>query len=229
MSPVVNGKMYHFVSKGMYNGLILLGDQESGSYWDHITGECLRGPLKGYKLEAFPLLQMNVAQALSSYPDIQVAISKLTFVPRLIAFFMEWSRKSKRGFLPPVFKKTMGEEDTRYPLMDKGFGVWTDTTHRYYPMERLHNHEGALIDELDGRRVLISIDPTSSIPSALYTNATKCTWHNDLLHLDTEEIIRGGALCNKYGATQSSDRPMQLFLRWYGFSYTFPGCEVYED
>lgn len=229
MSPVVNGKTHHFSSKGMYNGLVLLGDQESGSYWDHITGKCVYGPLEGYKLEKFPLLQMNVAQALLNCPDVQVAISKLTFAPRMIAFFMEWSRKSKRGFLPPVFKKTMGKEDNRRPLMDTGLGVWTNTTHRYYPMECLLRHRGALIDEIDGRRVLICIDPTSNIPGALYTNATKCAWQNDLLTLDTGEIVRGGGLCDKQGVTQKNDRPLQLFLRWYGFSYTFPSCEVYEN
>jgi hypothetical protein len=212
----------------MYNGLILLGDQESGSYWDHITGECVFGPLKGYKLSTFPLLQMNAAQALSSYPTIQVTISKLTAFQRVIAFFMEWSRKSKRGFFPSVFKKTMGEEDTRCSLMDKGFGIWTDTTHRYYPAEVLRKHGGALIDELDGRRVIIFIDPTSSIPGALYTNATKCTWQDKSLHLDTGEIIRGSTLYDMQGVAKKSERPMQLFSRWYGFAYTFPGCEVYK-
>lgn len=229
MSPVVNGKTHHFVSKGMYNALILLGDQESGSYWDHITGECVHGPLKGYNLAVFPLLQMNVAQAFSNDPDMPIAISKLTLVPRVLAFFMEWSRRSTRGFFPAVFKKTMGEEDRRRPRMDKGFGIWSDTTHRYYPMEIIHKHKGALIDELDGRRVLISIDPTSGIPSAIYTNATKCTWQDNSLHLDTGGIIRGGILCDKQGVAQNSDQPMQLFSRWYGFSLTFPGCEVYEE
>ena len=226
---MVNSKTHHFSSKGMYNGLILLGDQESGSYWDHITGKCVAGPLKGYKLEEFLLLQMNVARALSSYPDIQIAISELSFMPRMIAFFMEWSRKSKRGFLPPVFKKTMGKEDTRRRLMDNGLGIWTNATHRFYPMECLHKHGGALIDEIDGRRVLVFIDPSSNIPGALYTRATTCVWQNKLLTLDTGEIVREGMLCDKDGVPQSSDRPRQLFLRWYGFSYTFPGCEVYED
>ena len=213
----------------MYNGLVLLGDEESGSYWDHITGKCVTGPLKGYKLEEFTLMQMDVAQALSAYPDIQVAISELTFVPRTIAFLMEWSRKSKRGFLPPVFKKTMGEEDTRRPLMDNGLGVWTNTTHRFYPMACLHKRGGALIDEIDERRVLVFINPSSDIPVALYTRATECTWQNDLLTLDTGEVVREGTLCDKNSVPQHADRPRQLFLRWYGFSYTFPGCEVYED
>jgi hypothetical protein len=27
---------------------------------------------------------------------------------------------------------------------------------------------------------------------------------------------------------KKSERPMQFFSRWYGFAYTFPGCEVCE-
>ena len=28
------------------------------------------------------------------------------------------------------------------------------------------------------------------------------------------------------GKRQSAERPQQLFTRWYGFSLTFPGCEI---
>lgn len=34
-----------------------------------------------------------------------------------------------------------------------------------------------------------------------------------------EEIIRGSVLYNAQGETQAVTRPMQLFTRWYGFSY----------
>lgn len=95
-------------------------------------------------------------------------------------------------------------------------------------MECLHKHRGAVIDKLGGRGVLIYIDPTSAMPSALYTDAAQCTWLNDLLYLDTGEIVRGGGLCDNHGLAQRTDRPMQLFLRWNGFAYTFPDCEAYE-
>lgn len=212
----------------MYNGLLLMGDYESGSYWDHITGECLHGPLKGYQLEVFPLLHMNVAQSLALYPEVHVAISKLTFLQWLNVFFMGPLLRSKWGVFPPVFKKTMSHEDTRRPRMDIGLGVWTKTTHRYYPLEYVRKHNGALIDKLDGQRLLVYIDPTSRVPAAMYIDATHCTWHSEELHLDSGEIIFGGALYNTHGVTQAVLRPMQMFTRWYGFSYTFPGCEVYK-
>ena len=32
-----------------------------------------------------------------------------------------------------------------------------------------------------------------------------------------------------YAETIGGDRPFQLFSRWYGFSYSFPGCEIFGD
>jgi hypothetical protein len=226
---VVNGKAHHFAARGLYNGLVLLGDRESVSFWDHITGECVHGPLKGYQLEVRPLLHTNVRQAMAVHPDAQIAISRQSLKQRVMVRIAEQGRKSKRGFLPPHFKRTMGKEDTRRRRMETGLGVWTDATHRFYPLETLRAHGSALIDELDGRRLLIYIDPISGTPAALYTEATRCNWQDGTLHLDTGEIIRGGILFNTKGATQEIIHPMQLFTRWYGFVFTFPGCEVYES
>lgn len=148
---------------------------------------------------------------------------------RLMAFFMEWGRKSKRGVLPPGFKKTMGEEDMRRPRMDMGLCVWSNKAHRYYPLERIRKRGGAVVDELDRRRLLVYIDPVDNTPAALYTEAVECNWRGSELYLDTGEILREGGLFESRGGTRSITRPMQLFTRWYGCAYTFPGCEVFGD
>jgi len=231
LSPVINGKTHHFGVRGLYNGLLLMGDYETGSYWDHITGACLHGPLKGYQLEIIsPLLHMNVAQSLTQWPEVHVAISsELNLMQRLLASFMVPLYRSKWALFPPVvFKKTMGKEDTRRKRMDFGLGVWTKTTHRFYSLEILGKKRGALIDELDDRRILVYTDPTSNIPAAIYTNATQCSWHNDRLKLDNGEIFLGGKLYNAQGVAQAVAYPMQMLTRWYGFSLTFPGCQLYE-
>ena len=57
MTPVVNGKTHRFGVRGLYNGLLLMGDYETGSYWDHITGVCVHGPLSGHQLETSPQTQ----------------------------------------------------------------------------------------------------------------------------------------------------------------------------
>jgi hypothetical protein len=35
-----------------------------------------------------------------------------------------------------------------------------------------------------------------------------------------------GVLMSRDGKRQNVERPQQMFTRWYGFSLTFPGCEV---
>ena len=229
LSPVVNGKTHHFAARGLYNGLFLLGDRESGSYWDHITGHCVHGPLKGCQLAVFPLWHMNAGQALANYPDARLAVSKQTVKQRVMAYFANRSGRSKRGLLPPGFAQTMGHEDARRPRMELGLGVWTDATRRFYPLESLRVQRNALIDELDGRQLLVYIDPVSHVPAALYTEASRFTWAGRALYLDTGEIVRDGALCDHHGVQCAVERPMHLFTRWYGFAYTFPGCDVYES
>jgi hypothetical protein len=51
--------------------------------------------------------------------------------------------------------------------MELGLGVWTNTIHRY-PVARILDHGGVLIDPLDG---LIFIDSESNTPAALFVNA----------------------------------------------------------
>ena len=31
-----------------------------------------------------------------------------------------------------------------------------------------------------------------------------------------------------FAARSDGSRPVQLFTRWYGFSLTYPGCEIYS-
>ena len=152
-----------------------------------------------------------------------------------MAAFMKRGRRSKRGVIPPSFKETMGEAEPRRPRMDMGLGVWIGTIHRYCPLEHLGAHDNITLDELDGRRLLVYVEPTSGIPIALYTQATACAWQGDALHLDTGETIQQGRLLDAQGKPQpvgstlltTSARPMQVFTRWTGFAYTFPGCEIF--
>ena len=48
--PLVDGKRERFAVRGLYNGLALLADATTNSYWDHITGACVHGPRQGAQL-----------------------------------------------------------------------------------------------------------------------------------------------------------------------------------
>jgi len=232
--PIVHGAVHHFSNRGLYNGLFLMADEETNSYWDHITGECVHGPLQGHQLEHLPepLLQMNAGQALQTHPDAQIAISKPPLLYRIISKIIGLPHARERGFLPPRFRGTMAEVDPRRPEMERGLGVWTErdreeSVHRYYPMETLQEQSNALLDDLAGRRVLVYLDPETKVPAAIYTEASGYTWQGNDLQLDAGDVLRHGALYDDAGKKQIPARPMQMFTRWYGFVLTFPDCEVY--
>jgi hypothetical protein len=82
--------------------------------------------------------------------------------------------------------------------------------------------------ELDSRPVLIVLDRSTGVPAAYFVEVTSVHAHGDHLHLDNGLTYSDGIFRNPSGDSVKPDRPMQLFSRWYGFSFTFPGCEIYE-
>ena len=108
-----------------------------------------------------------------------------------------------------------------------GLGVWTHLTQRYYPLQLLQDHHNSLIDQLDGQGLLVYVEPRSRVPSALYTRATACAWEDPVIKLNTGDVLRNGTVYDPHGRPMSIVRPMQVFTRWYGFAYTFPGCEIW--
>jgi hypothetical protein len=223
--------VHHFGARGLYNGGLLLGDRETGSFWQHLTGRCVHGPLRGRRIEGFPLLHTDAGRALSAYSDAQIALSRLSLWQRAIIRGQEGVLGLLGGRLPPGFQLTMGEEDRRLPRMERGLAVWTERTQRFYPTETLRAHGNALIDELDGRRALVYVDPASGAPTCTRlracTDATECNWQDGALVLDTGAYVRGAVLFDAQGTRLSGDRPMQSITCWYIYAFTFPGGEIY--
>lgn len=121
---------------------------------------------------------------------------------------------------------TIGAEDDRLPRMSIGLGIVTDATVRFYPMD-LIEERGALVDQVDGRRVLLFVDPTTFTPAALFVDASSATLHGKEIRLDTGRVVRTGLLYDASVTRVDAERPLQLFSRWYGFSLTFPGPEIF--
>lgn len=218
--------MHHFNNVGLYNGLFVMQDEESKTLWNHITGEALYGPHVGRTLGPVGnLRQMNVEEALELDPEMNVAISDRPYTGR--SGVPGQGTLSDDAQLMPMFVETLGEEDTRRPRMDMGLGIWTEETRRYYPMEEIRAHDGALIDRLDGRGVLVFIDPRSATPTALFVDAAAAIVDGNEIRLDTGAVVRSGILYGVDGTRLKGDLPQQIFTRWYGYALTFPGAEVF--
>ncbi len=201
----------------------MLGDDETGSIWNRITGRAVYGPLEGYALPVSNLLHMTAKQALERYPGLAVAISDRPIRGRR-RFFDPLADR----ILRPGVRSTILKEDTRLPTMDIGLGVWTESEALYYPMEVVQAAGGAIVDDFDGRRLLVYVEPGTYALDAFFTEEEAVSVEDSSLKLGEELVLENGVLRDAAGERREMDRPLQLFSRWYGFALTFPGTGIYE-
>ena len=190
LTPSIDGEVFHFSAGGLYNGLVLLIDDETRSYWDHITGEALHGPMAGRRMAVWGIQLATIARARASDPDLLLLLSRQTWPTRLISWFL--NLPFTRTIIPPGFRKTMGPPDPRLDEMTMGLGLFAEDVQRFYPLERVGD---GIEDTWQGRPLLIRPNPADGIPEARFPDDT---------------------------------RPLQMFTRWYGFAYTFPGSDIFD-
>jgi hypothetical protein len=58
----VDGRVLHFHLAGINNQNFIMSDDETGSWWQQITGECVLGPLKGRKLKLSDFDELTFAE-----------------------------------------------------------------------------------------------------------------------------------------------------------------------
>jgi len=219
--------MHHFLNVGLYDALFIMQDTETETLWNHITGEGLYGELAGHRMPVSNLLQMNVGQALDMNSDIPVAISDRPIGGRPGGRSI--GPENANAELMQEFSATIGGEDTRRPRMEMGLGIWTDETGRYYPVPTLRDEGRVLIDEFDGRKLLVYLDPSTSTPAAMFVDASAAEIEGRDIVLDNGQIVRSGVLLGADQKALPTDLPLQLFTRWYGFALTFPGPDIYGE
>ena len=228
MTPRIDGEVHWFAEQGLYDGLFLMKDEESETYWDHMTGEAVYGPHVGKSLAVDAgLVQTTVGQVLKTSPDALVTLSDEAIrtddqmkTQGLIAGML--------GRLNGMFESTVEEHDTRRDQMDLGLGLWTDELARYYPLNTIRSEDRFVIDRFGGRNVVVMIDPTNFVLTAFSTDASAARWDENVLRLDDGSTIADGVMRDADGALISGGRPLQVFTRWYGFSLILVSTEPAE-
>jgi hypothetical protein len=226
--PIINGQVHRFRVTGIYNAMSMMSDDETGSVWEHVTGECIRGSLQGAHLSTHPAQYLTVAQLLEAVPDAKIAVSKASWRSRLLDVLLLRRMLTSAGYMPSIFRLSMTQCDKRLPELELGLGIWSDGHARFYPMKTIKEHNNALVDTLDQQQMVIYIDPASGTPGAHRSTAQIHDWDGETLALDSGERIRNGYVLNAASERHPIDRPNQQFTRWYGFSYVFPACEIFS-
>ena len=188
-TPIVDGKVHNFSCGGLYDGIALLVDDETESYWNHITGQCVHGPLKGKSLAIHPV-QITTVAAEKQRGEAAIFTGRPTFWGRCYLWIARKAKIRSSGSIPPFFYLTMGKRDDRLERKTQGLGVVVDGHAKFYPVSTIG--EG-IQDTLGGRELRVWIRTEDRVPTCEFADGTI---------------------------------PFHLFCRWYGFSATYPECEL---
>lgn len=163
MTPLVNGQRLHFEASGLYDGLVLLGDRQTRSYWHHSTGECLHGQYEGEKLEISNLFHYTFKRALEEYPDLRLGISNPPPYVKIVLSITRRFLKSKHNVLPPFFKKTIQETDDRLDEQTMGLGVIIEDCAKFYPLDIIKAKK-IIEDSFCDRTILVTYNEEHHFP-----------------------------------------------------------------
>lgn len=137
---------------------MIMRDRETGTLWQHATGEALAGPLSGTTLEVLGGRLMTWAAWVRDHPETTVAEE-----PEESA----WS-----GLLPRARTKRLAEStervelpgtvavDRRLPFTEEVVGVEVDGRAKAYPVATLRER-GHVGDVLGGTTITVSFDPAA--------------------------------------------------------------------
>lgn len=75
----VQGQRLTFHLAGIHNQNFLMRDEESGSFWQQVTGRCIAGPMRGAQLERVHSDELALAQFVEEAPQGSVLVGDAAF------------------------------------------------------------------------------------------------------------------------------------------------------
>jgi hypothetical protein len=161
--PVVSGRRLSFGFHGLYQGTAVLYDQQTGSLWMIVTGECFAGELKGTVLKRFPTGRHTVWRDWrSEHPETDVMRPD----PALArpgrgrpGYFSRSGARSGSSYFPPEFHDTIHADAPRLQPHALVYGVVVDGEARAYPFSEL-------------RRRPVVEEPLGEVPATIWFDRT---------------------------------------------------------
>lgn len=230
--PIIDGQTHHFSAQGYHEAMTLIADEETGSYWNHLTGKCLYGPLADKQITRVTTLeQLTAEQALKAYPDAHYVRSSGSLTAGEKETAWTWNEVYRLADVPAwdaddELLATLTQQHSRLSRYDMGLGVWTEKTQRYYPILEIHKAQNIILDVIDNRKVLVTVNEEIGLPTIFYCDTVNASFYGQRLRLDDGQHYENGVLY-RHGVPVKAERPYHSAIRWYGFSSLFPGCEIF--
>lgn len=149
----VNGRKLHFRLAGINNQNFIMSDQETGSWWQQVTGEAIQGPLKGQRLSSvfhdeltFGLWKREKPEGRVLRPDEALTRAE-KYAPA------NWEEQMARV---PV--ATSVTPDSSFEFRTLVIGLTNNGVSKAYPFDALVR-QSPILDELGGESILIILGP----------------------------------------------------------------------
>ncbi len=156
MTPTLDGLLLHLSAGGLSDGVVLVRDDETGTFWD-ITGRALAGPLARRQLDTWPIERTSAVAAIVYEPTLLLARSEPGPYGALWSRFVTGVTRDEDGFIPPYFRRTMGDADSRRQETELGLGVVVGGVARFYPAGELaQNGASVRYDAIGATELTIS-------------------------------------------------------------------------
>ncbi len=225
---MVDGQRYTFDVYGLYNGLFVMADRQTGSVWTHYDGTVLTGPLtqSEIRLEIQPLLHMTWADWRTRYPETIVVdwIDKLADRYRDI--------EPGQAGLGPRFQRTILNWDERLPENELVLGVNIGDEFRAYVLSEFTSGLSVVNDTLNDYPVVIIVDPAADYALAFRSevDGQRLTFEPDKAGIRDQSgsiwDLTGKAIS---GPSTGSQLPYvtSFITEWYGWAAYHPETGIY--
>lgn len=129
---------------------MVMNDRETGSIWQHATGEAIDGPLKGQRLEVLPGWETSWEELRISYPQARFALEPERYtglLPKPVLMRMlRVTRISSLSGLSPL--------DKRLEMHEMVVGLVINGAAKAYPLDLLRAERG-ILDQVGGKAIQI--------------------------------------------------------------------------
>jgi len=138
---------FHLV--GINNQNFVMQDEETGTWWQQVSGEGILGPLKGKRLTLLPADQLTFATWRSEAPGGRVLAPDDRIAAANLYARADWEERMQKTPAP-----LSAARDTRLPPRTLVVGIEHRGASRAYPVEHLAA-SGVVLDNLGGDAIAI--------------------------------------------------------------------------
>jgi Protein of unknown function (DUF3179) len=145
----VNGRQFHFHLAGINNQNFIMRDEETGSWWQQVTGEAIQGPLKGQKLRSVIHDELTFALWKQEKPD-----GRVLRPDESIAKAGEYAPADWEAQMQKVRVTTSHQVGAALQPRTLVIGVTLNGAARAYPFDAVLK-QSPIIDEVGGTPILV--------------------------------------------------------------------------